>query len=199
MENILSCKNFNRETIDLILDFCYKSGDKLKLEYSNETPILVNVFYEPSTRTSLSFESAMNKLGGRTITFNKEVSSLKKGESFEDTIRTLSIYGNILVLRHPEKGMVEKASKYSKVPIINGGDGNGEHPTQALLDLYTIYERFGKDFENKKILLIGDIKNSRTIHSLLDLLKFYPKIKPENVSVIYNGVDDSFFPEKSVH
>ena len=118
----------------------------------------------------------MYRLGGNVITFNKEVSSIKKGESFHDTIKTLSLYGDAMVIRHPDKGAVEEASKISDIPVINGGDGDGEHPTQALLDLYTIYKSF-PTIENLKILFIGDIKHSRTVNSLLDILKVYPRNK----------------------
>ena len=114
---------------------------------------MLNTFFEASTRTSLSFETAMKQLGGEVITFNKKVSSLQKGESFEDTIRTLECYGDIMVLRHPGKDHVEIASKMLKIPLINGGNGSGEHPTQALLDLYTIYKKF-KDLNNIQILFI---------------------------------------------
>ena len=142
-----------------------------------QNKILINVFFEPSTRTSLSFECAMKKLGGQVISFNKDTSSLKKGESFEDTMRTLSQYGDLIVLRHPQPEQVSLASSLIEIPIINAGDGSGEHPTQALLDLYTIYKHFGTAFETKTILFIGDLKNSRTIHSLIILINKYPQMK----------------------
>lgn len=160
--------------------------------------ILVNAFFEPSTRTSLSFESAMYRLGGNVINFNKDHSSIKKGESFEDTIRTLSTYGDAIVLRHPEKGMVEKAAKISKVPVINGGEGDGEHPTQGLLDLFTIHKSF--NLHSKiQILFIGDIMHSRTVNSLLDYLSIYPFSKinilpydnrEPNYTLLYNIAGD---------
>ena len=139
--------------------------------------ILLNVFFESSTRTSLSFESAMKRLGGEVITFNKDISSINKGESFLDTIKTLSLYGDLMVLRHSEKGIVDYAQKYVNIPIINGGDGSGHHPTQALIDLYTIYKKFGCEFSKKSILFLGDAKNSRTIHSLIELINLYPNMK----------------------
>lgn len=139
--------------------------------------ILVSAFFEPSTRTQLSFESAMKSLGGSVINFNSDTSSLKKGESFKDTIKTLSIYGDIIVLRHPQSGSAKEASKYSNIPIINAGDGNNEHPTQALLDLYTIYKSFDNNLiKVTNILFVGDCKNSRTIRSLIQLLHLYPHI-----------------------
>ena len=115
----------------------------------------------------------MYKLGGNVINFNKDVSSMKKGESFEDTIKTLSTYGDAMVIRHPEKGMVQKASEISSIPVINGGDGDGEHPTQGLLDLFTIHKSFNLH-DNLNILFIGDIMHSRTVNSLLDYLSIYP-------------------------
>ena len=172
---MLSVKNITKEYLEKIFK---KTKDIIKYKnyYLKERKILVNAFFEPSTRTSLSFESAMYKLGGDVVTFNQDLSSLKKGESFEDTIKSISSYGDIMVMRHPEKGAMEKASELSNIPIINAGDGNGEHPTQAILDMYTIYRKF-PDLENLKVLFVGDIINSRTIHSLVDLFSLYPRNK----------------------
>jgi len=139
------------------------------------------MFYEPSTRTNCSFQAAAHKLGCKVIALTDKASSSEKGESLEDTIQTLACYGDAIVLRHPAKGSAECAANISSVPIINGGDGNGEHPTQALLDIFTIYEeileRTGRDiFSNDRnlsplvITFVGDLKNSRTIHSLIHLL-----------------------------
>ena len=118
--------------------------------------ILINAFFEPSTRTSLSFESAMYKLGGKVINFNKDISSLKKGESINDTLKTLENYGDIIVIRHPDKDLIYDVCKSNllNIPIINGGNGADEHPTQALLDLFTIYEKFNYDYllKTSKIL-----------------------------------------------
>lgn len=173
--NILSSNDWKKEEIQKLFDFTDKL-DSLDTSIFNDK-ILVNAFFESSTRTSLSFECAMKRLGGNVITFNSTSSSLNKGESFEDTISTLSLYGDIMVIRHPEKDKLKDATNISKIPIINGGDGNGEHPSQALLDLYSIYKKFGKNFKTKTILFIGDIKNSRTIHSLINLLNLYPSMK----------------------
>lgn len=171
---MLSIKNLTKHRIDKL--FALADHVRVSNQNSLSGKILVNAFFEPSTRTSLSFESAMYRLGGNVLTFNKEVSSIKKGESFHDTIKTLSLYGDAMVIRHPDKGAVEEASKISNIPVINGGDGDGEHPTQALLDLYTIYKSF-PTIENLKILFIGDIKHSRTVNSLLEILKIYPRNK----------------------
>ena len=144
--------------------------------------ILINAFFEPSTRTSLSFESAMYKLGGKVINFNKDTSSLNKGESINDTLKTLENYGDIIVIRHPDKNIIHDVydKKLLNIPIINGGNGAGEHPSQALLDLYTIYEKYNESFDNLnnlKILFIGDILHSRTVNSLAELLQLFPSIK----------------------
>jgi aspartate carbamoyltransferase catalytic subunit len=128
--------------------------------------ILANVFYEPSTRTSTSFHSAMLKLGGQVIPINEiNYSSVAKGENIEDTIRTIGCYSDLIVLRTKNSGDAAKAAKVSSVPIINAGDGNGEHPTQTLLDLYTIY-KIKMRLQGLNIVFAGDIENSRTIHSL---------------------------------
>ena len=128
--------------------------------------ILANVFYEPSTRTSASFYSAMIKLGGQVIPINEiNYSSVAKGENIEDTVRTMGCYSDLIVLRTKNAGDAAKAAKVSSVPIINAGDGNGEHPTQTLIDLYTI-RKAKKRLHGLNIVFAGDIVNSRTIHSL---------------------------------
>jgi len=137
--------------------------------------IMATIFYEPSTRTRFSFEAAMHNLGGNVISeSNSNNLSVTKGESLEDTIRTVGSYCNVIVLRHPEKGSVEKAARVSEVPVINAGDGAGEHPTQALLDVYTIRKNL---FYSPIALVCGDLLNGRTVHSLLTLLSLYPKVR----------------------
>lgn len=133
------------------------------------------IFYEPSTRTSSSFIAAAGKLGMNVIPITQGVqfSSVSKGESLEDTILTLAQYADTIVLRHPETGAAARAAAVSPVPIINAGDGIGEHPTQALLDLYTIQREFGRT-DNLHITFVGDLFHGRTIHSLLRLLRLYP-------------------------
>lgn len=200
---MLSCRNFLLSHVQKIL----RRTDQMKLgKFQPKNFILVNAFFEPSTRTSLSFASAAYRLGGNVITFNKDVSSVKKGESFEDTIQTLSLYGDVMVVRHPEKSAVEHASEVSHIPVINAGDGDGEHPTQALLDMYTIREFLQNNhfhhplvylnhshavnnYDAYNILLVGDVLHSRTIHSLLHLLYMFP---PINVFLLpYEGCDPS--------
>ncbi len=133
--------------------------------------VLASVFYEASTRTRLSFESAMIKLGGNVLTTEnaKEFSSAIKGEELEDSIRVIDDYCDCIVLRHDKEGSSMRAAKVSKVPIINAGDGKGQHPTQALLDVYTIYKEIGR-LENLKIVIVGDLKSGRTARSLCYLL-----------------------------
>lgn len=144
---------------------------------------MASLFYEPSTRTRLSFESAMIRLGGNVITTEnaREFSSASKGETLEDTIRVVNHYADVIVLRHFEKGASERASAVSKIPIINAGDGIGQHPTQALLDLYTIQEEQGR-IDGVKIAFVGDLKNGRTVRSLAYLLGKYKNIQMYFVS-----------------
>jgi len=134
--------------------------------------VLTTLFYEPSTRTSASFDAAMQRLGGRTIPISTEHSSTKKGETLQDTIRTLGCYGDAVVLRHPDASSTEVAAKFSQVPVINGGNGSIEHPTQAFLDLFTIREELGT-VTGLTITFTGDLKYGRPVHSLIKLLQFY--------------------------
>lgn len=145
--------------------------------------VLTTLFYEPSTRTRLSFEAAMLKMDGKVMgTENaKEFSSVAKGESLEDSIRVIAGYSDAIVMRHGEMGSAKKAAQVSPVPIINGGDGKGQHPTQALLDVYTIYLEFGK-LDNLKIAMVGDLASGRTARSLCYLLGKFSGIEITFVS-----------------
>jgi aspartate carbamoyltransferase catalytic subunit len=135
--------------------------------------VLACLFYEPSTRTSSSFISAIERLGGSAIPINEvRYSSVTKGESLPDTVRTLEAYADLIVLRHPETGAAATAAKYLRKPIINAGDGTGEHPTQALLDLFTIREELGR-IDGLTVTMLGDLKYGRTVHSLARLLALY--------------------------
>eukprot|EP01035_Chromulina_nebulosa_P029832 gene29832-39576_t len=154
---------------------------------SLKNKVLASVFYEPSTRTSCSFQAAMLRLGGSVICINENHSSVKKGESLEDTIRTMASYCDVIVLRHPVKGSALVASNNSlNKPVINAGDGAGEHPTQALLDLYTIKAELGViggSSDCKMVVtLLGDLKFGRTVHSLAILLSNFPNIQLVYVS-----------------
>jgi aspartate carbamoyltransferase catalytic subunit len=141
--------------------------------------ILATMFYEPSTRTRFSFEAAMQKLGGGVLTAENALdnSSASKGETIADTVRVVSGYADAIVLRHPQVGTAEIAAAASPVPIINAGDGAGEHPTQALIDVYTIHRELGR-LEDLNVALVGDLRNGRTIHSLLPFLCRAPGISP---------------------
>lgn len=134
--------------------------------------LLATMFYEPSTRTSTSFDAAMQRLGGRVISVSASSSSVKKGETLQDTLRCLGSYCDAIVLRHPEEDSINIAAKYLNIPVINGGNGPGEHPTQAFLDLFTIREELGS-VNNLTITFMGDLKYGRTVHSLVQLLKLY--------------------------
>ncbi|MDH4247332.1 MAG: aspartate carbamoyltransferase [Deltaproteobacteria bacterium] len=140
--------------------------------------IMASLFYEPSTRTRFSFEAAMHRLGGQVITTEnaREFSSFAKGESLEDTIRIISGYTDLVVMRHNEIGAAKRAAEISPVPIINAGDGAGQHPTQALLDMYTLYSHFGK-IEGLKVAMVGDLRYGRTVRSLAYLLAKYDKVQ----------------------
>ena len=168
-EGIISAKQFDREDIEYILN---KGKEMIRERNSNllSGKILATLFFEPSTRTRLSFESAMYRLGGNVIGFHSgDVSSIKKGESIADTIRTVENYCDCIVMRHSLEGAARMASKFAQVPVINAGSGSGEHPTQALLDLLTITEEFGA-LNGLNIGLMGDLKYGRTVHSLSILL-----------------------------
>src|SRR6202035_4571124 len=131
------------------------------------TRILATLFYEPSTRTRLSFESAMLRLGGNTITSaDPATSSAAKGESLADSVRVIANYADVMVIRHPRDGAVRLAAEFSPIPVINGGDGSHEHPTQTLCDLFTLKKK-NKHLKNLKIAISGDLKGSRTIHSFV--------------------------------
>ena len=154
--------------------------------------VLCNLFYEPSTRTSSSFASAMFRMGGQVISINDvNYSSVAKGENLEDTIITMNNFADIIVLRSKEAGQALRASKVSKVPIINAGDGNGEHPTQTLLDLYTIYKRFNR-LDDLTVTFVGDIENGRTVHSL-------DKALPNCTKHFCNTYDKSIWPKSDVY
>jgi aspartate carbamoyltransferase catalytic subunit len=145
--------------------------------------ILATLFYEPSTRTRFSFEAAMQKLGGGVLTAENmsESSSATKGETIEDTIRIVSGYADAIAIRHYEQGTAAAAARISPVPVINAGDGVGEHPTQALTDVYTIKKELGR-LSGLRVALVGDLLNGRTIHSLLPLLCFHKDVRIELIS-----------------
>ncbi|RAK97507.1 bifunctional carbamoylphosphate synthetase/aspartate transcarbamylase [Aspergillus ibericus CBS 121593] len=174
-KHVLSVNQFTRA--DLHLLFTVAQEMRLGVQRQGVLDILkgrvlCTLFYEPSTRTSASFDAAMQRLGGRTIAISTEHSSTKKGETLQDTIRTLGCYGDAVVLRHPDPSSAEVAAKFSPVPVLNGGNGSVEHPTQAFLDLFTIREELGT-VGGLTITFTGDLRYGRTVHSLIKLLQFY--------------------------
>lgn len=177
LEHVVESQQFDRPLLERIFKLA-SDIRKNPTPYQQTGKILSTIFYEPSTRTRLSFETAMLKLGGNVIgTENAgDFSSVSKGETLEDTIRITSGYANIIALRHFEIGAAKKASKASDVPIINAGDGAGQHPTQALLDLYTIQDKFQK-VDDLTISMVGDLKYGRTVRSLCYLLGRFKNVK----------------------
>jgi aspartate carbamoyltransferase len=175
-KDILSVKQFKRSDLEYIFGVASEMREMVERVGSFDLlkgKILANLFYEPSTRTSSSFTSAMERLGGSVISINEvRYSSVAKGESLPDTIRTLECYADVIVLRHPEVGASAMAAQYARKPIINAGDGVGEHPTQALLDLFTIVSELGQ-VDGLTVTMLGDLKYGRTVHSLARLLSLY--------------------------
>lgn len=191
MKHILSAEQFKKADILEILNLAKKMD---KILTSKELckiaagKILATFFYEPSTRTRLSFETAMLRLGGNVIsTSNVTFSSVTKGETIEDSAKVLSGYADIIALRSPEIGYAARAASVSSVPIINGGDGAGEHPTQSFLDLYTIAKHFDLD-KPLVVSMVGELICGRTVHSLAKMLRNFPNVKinfvaPEEIQI----------------
>ncbi len=172
--DIISIKDFTREEIDFVLKIANAMEQTAKSSSDMlRGKIQAILFFEPSTRTRLSFEAAMHKLGGCSIGFAEpEMASIKKGENLADTVRVVENYANVLVLRHPLEGAARLAAEFSSVPVINAGSGAEEHPTQALLDLYTIL-RDKKRIDGLNVALMGDLRFGRTVHSLAYALSLY--------------------------
>ena len=187
--HILSIDQFDRSDIEKLFSVADKLepyASKEKITRVLEGAILGNMFFEPSTRTRISFGASFNLLGGnvREIT-EVESSSLAKGESLADTAQVLSGYSDIIVMRHPEVNSVKKFAEASRVPVINAGDGSNEHPSQALLDLYTIQKELSqndKSIDGLRIALVGDLKFGRAVHSLCKILSLYNNVKMNLIS-----------------
>ena len=179
--HIIDSQAFDRKSIGEIFSLADTLEHTRDLSLTGK--IMASLFYEPSTRTRFSFESAMLRLGGSVITTEnaKEFSSVSKGETLEDSIRIVNTYVDVIVLRHDEEGASKRASLVSEVPIINAGDGTGQHPTQALLDLYTIQRELGR-LDGIRIAFVGDLKHGRTIRSLSYLLGNFTDIIIDFVS-----------------
>ncbi len=184
MKHILNTEMFLQ---DNLYETIFAEAEKLRLSKANEEvlkgKVLAAIFYEPSTRTRLSFETSMLRLGGQVISTESaaEFSSAIKGETIEDSAHIISGYADVLVLRHPEVGAALRASKTSLVPVINAGDGAGEHPTQAMLDLFTMRTELGRN-SNFTVTFVGDLLYGRTIHSLCRLLTAVKGVRVNLVS-----------------
>ena len=195
IRNILTSSQFDRSSIELLMNFSRKLiKNPKKYSHLMNDKILANMFFEPSTRTSSSFQSAMMRLGGNVIHFNPEFSSTKKKETLLDTILTMEQYTDITVIRHPQDKVYENLIPYTKNPIINAGDGKNEHPTQGLLDILTIYEELKLEhLDNLNITMVGDLKYGRTVHSLSNLLLNY-----ENIHFNFISPDSLQMPNKII-
>jgi aspartate carbamoyltransferase catalytic subunit len=175
--DILTAAQFTRDQVEQLFSVAddlaarLQKGERLR---TLDGKLLATVFYEPSTRTRLSFEAAMQRLGGGVLSVAeaKTASSVAKGETLPDTIRTIANYADAIVLRHPDVGAAQLAADAASIPILNAGDGAGEHPTQALLDLYTIRAE-KKTIDGLRVALVGDLKNGRTVHSLARALSLF--------------------------
>ena len=177
-KDILSVKQFSRADLEYIFGVAHEMRGMVERVGTFDLlkgKILANLFYEPSTRTASSFMAAMQRLGGSVVPINEvKYSSVSKGESLPDTIRTLECYTDVIVLRHPEVGSAAIAAEAASKPILNAGDGVGEHPTQALLDLFTIFEELGAgQVDGLTVTMLGDLKYGRTVHSLARLLTLF--------------------------
>lgn len=177
-KDIISVKQFSRTDLEYVFGVAHEMRGMVERVGTFDLlkgKILANLFYEPSTRTSSSFTAAMERLGGSVIPINEvKYSSVSKGESLPDTIRTLECYADVIVLRHPETGSAAIAAKAARKPVINAGDGVGEHPTQALLDTFTIFEELGGgQVDGMTVTMLGDLRYGRTVHSLARLLSLF--------------------------
>ncbi|KAI5627787.1 CAD protein [Silurus asotus] len=201
-QHILSARQFTKEQMSHLFNVAHtlrlmvqkeRSLDILKASSRwSAGKVMASMFYEVSTRTSSSFAAAMQRLGGSVVHFSESTSSTQKGESLADSVQTMSCYADVIVLRHPVPGAVEKAAKHCRRPVINAGDGVGEHPTQALLDIFTIREELGT-VNGMTITMVGDLKHGRTVHSLARLLTQYRitlrYVSPRNLSMPHEIVD----------
>lgn len=195
MKHVLSAEQYNRESLEELFnltDDIQKNPENYSKKLDGK--IVAVMFYEPSTRTRMSFQTAVLKLGGQVVATENAASnsSGKKGESLEDTVKILQGYADAIVIRHSSDTWPEEAAKVAKIPVLNGGAGKGEHPTQALLDLYTIREH-RKSLDGVKVAILGDLLNGRTIHSLLKLVSLY-----ENVEVYGLSKECFSLPQKYI-
>ncbi|MBK9052293.1 MAG: aspartate carbamoyltransferase [Chloroflexi bacterium] len=209
-QDVLSVSQFSTDTLEYIFARAHEMRQMVQRVGAVDLLkgyILTCLFYEPSTRTSASFIAAMERLGGSVIPITQGVqfSSVSKGETLPDTIRTLEQYSDVIVLRHPELGSAKVAADYANIPVINAGDGPGEHPTQALLDMFTIKEELGT-LDGLKVAMVGDLRYGRTVHSLTKLLLHYNVslrfVSPEMLRLpltIMNEVKDAGVDVRETH
>ncbi len=192
LQDVVSISDFSRQTIELVL----KEAERLEKTPEDKKSavlkgkVVASLFFEPSTRTRLSFETAAQRLGAKVIGFaDPNITSTKKGESLYDTIKMVENYADFIVMRHYIEGSAKFAAEITEKPIINAGDGSNQHPTQTLLDLYTIKKEFGK-IDGIKIAMAGDLKYGRTVHSLMYALSYF-----ENVEVYLVSPDSLKMPK----
>jgi len=198
MKHILAADQFSRSDLDHLMARAAEMENILKSGGSEvmRGKILGALFYEPSTRTRLSFETAMMRLGGNVISeTDVTFSSITKGEVIEDTIRIVGGYADVIAIRTKQKGEAKLAAHYSPVPILNGGDGSGEHPTQSMLDLYTISKHHQIGQQELTITFVGDLKYGRTVHSLAKILRHYDGIKLNFVAPEVIQMPDEYIQE----
>lgn len=198
MKHILSAEQFSREELSHLMARSEEMETILRAGGSElcRGKILGALFYEPSTRTRLSFEAAMIRLGGKIISeTDVTFSSITKGEVMEDTIRIVGGYSDVIAIRTKHKGEAKLAAHYSPVPVLNGGDGSGEHPTQALLDLYTIRKHFPIETDELVISFVGDLKYGRTVHSLAKLLRLFQGVKIRYIAPKEIQIPDEYVSE----
>lgn len=171
-KDLISITDFSKDDYLRIMELAAQFEENPNQNFLNNK-VVATLFFEPSTRTRLSFETAINRLGGRIIGFSdSSSSSVSKGETLHDTIRMVSNYADLIVMRHPLEGSARYASKVSSVPVINAGDGANQHPSQTLLDMYSIMKTQGR-LDNINIFMVGDLKYGRTVHSLLQAMSVF--------------------------
>ncbi|MFH0848387.1 MAG: aspartate carbamoyltransferase [archaeon] len=192
--DVVSVKDFSREELDRLLEEAASMNQYADRTDKLRGKVMGVLFFEPSTRTRLSFESAMIKLGGGAVGFAEPgVASVEKGENLADTVRTVENYADVLVLRHPLEGAARLAADFASIPVINAGSGAEEHPTQAMLDLFTIKQEFGR-IDDLTIAMVGDLRYGRTTHSLAYALSLYDVklflVSPESLRMRTEVVND---------
>ena len=196
--HVLKVAQFTRDDLDQVFAVADEMQEMVRDQGGSDLlkgKVLANMFYEPSTRTSCSFMAAMQRLGGQVIPINEaKTSSVAKGESIADTAVTLGCYADVMVIRNPEVGSAAEAAAHAGIPVLNAGDGVGEHPTQALLDTFTMRQELGR-LDGLTVTLLGDLKNGRTVHSLARLLTRFDDVKlnyvaPESLRMPQDVVDE---------